>query len=337
MSFYNNIGVKDPQGGKTAKISLFRTLATCDPIKLVGQSFEGTLDTNFWDTTGTGGTTGTTAQSTGLMTLTSGTNSAGTAILNSVRTARFVSGSQNYFRCIAAVSSVNLASNTKEWGVGINAGAGIQTTHQDGFFFMVNGASGFGIQTYKGGAAATFIAQNAFKPDGTNTVAYTLDTNYHIYEIWYNPYLVQYYIDDVLVHTSILTAALLSDTLALKIHAHNTNAGATTTSTLILRVANIYCMGHTENCPTYKACGAAATTICKTSAGYLHTVIITNCTTNSSTFSVYDDPSTSNNPIAVIATGTSDTPISLDFHVAFSNGLTVINAGANSTCTVIYE
>lgn len=328
MTYYNQVGIKDIQSGKQAKVSLFRTLATCEPTKLVGQSFEGTIDANFWTATATGGSGVASGQATGLYTLTSGTASGAVSSVDSVRAARFISGQQNYCR-IVCLCPAGIANNVKRWG----AGNGVV----NGLYFSMEGTS-FGIKTYKNSAAAALVAQANFKPDGTNTVAYTLDVaKYHTYEIWYNPVLTQFYIDDVLVHTELMATAMLTDTLVFKVHAANTNSAIVADSNLVIRIANIYTMGAIKSAPTYKPCGAAATTICKTSAGFLHSIILTNTSTNSSTFSVYDDPSTTNNPIIVINVGTSDTPATIEVGCIFSNGLTVITTGAGSTCTAIYE
>ena len=328
MSYYNQIGIKDVQSGKQAKVSLFRTLATCEPTKLVGQSFEGTIDANFWTAVATGGSGVASGQATGIYTLTSGTASGAVSSVGSVRSARFLSGQQNYCR-IVCLCPAGIANNVKRWGCGNGV--------VNGLYFSMEGTS-FGIKTYKNSAAATLTAQANFKPDGANTVAYTLDvTKYHIYEIWYNPILTQFYIDDVLVHTELMPTAMLTDTLVFKVHADNTNSAIVASSDLAIRIANIYTMGQVKSAPTYKVCGAVAATVCKTSAGFLHSIILTNTVTNNSTFSVYDDPATNANPIVVINSGETDLAQTVDVNCIFSNGLTVITTGAGSTCTAIYE
>jgi len=87
---------------------------------------------------------------------------------------------------------------------------------------------------------------------------------------------------------------------------------------------------------SYKHITSQTTTVVKASAGFLYKIIF-NKPVATATVSVYDDPATSNNAIALITVPASPQPVTLTYDLAFANGCTVITGVADEDITVVYR
>lgn len=321
------------------RISPMGALKTGQTVRLAGASFTSALDTNYWASSGVAGN-GAVAVASGEMTLTTGTPGAdGAIIVNSVRTARYVGGSPNYYRGNVLLPAVTTASanfvNTRRWGAfDVN----------DGFFFKA-------VQTNPATTPTlSVVARKA--TDDTNTVAsgsfngnlgttYVLDTNCHTYEIWWSNKNVYFFIDDVLLHTitSLTTTAVA--TLNLKVGLQTINSGSNTAAnTLVARSSMIIRLGTLLTQPTYyyHASAQTAGVNLKVGAGNLHSIIV-NSVANTSVITISDSTSGATPIIWVYtaAAGKTD-PIQLDMKgLPFSTGLRLTVATASASLTVIYE
>lgn len=320
--------LSEPQIAKTVKVDPMRDLATVEPIRLVGTDFGGTTkDTNFWTEAVNGA--GSAVSQAGEITLTTGAVTAGNyALYTSVRKARYVAGSANFFRGVVYLANINTTKNKRRWGAFTNT----TTTPNNGCWFELDEATLY-IAYASNGGAATRVAASSW-----NGTAFTLDTNVHTYEIWWTNSKIWYFIDDVLRHTVSASTAVWSYMGAFNVNLQNWNYDASDaggTATMQVRVASIYRFGHLETSTTFKNITTTTTTVCKYGAGRLHSIVV-NLPVNS-TFEIYDNTSAAAPAIATITTSaTVNDPIVLDYHLDFNTGLTIKTNG-NYNLTVTYE
>lgn len=306
------------QYGFTVEATPMDELRVANPVRLAGSTFIGTtLDTNFW--TATLLNSATAPQANGEVVLTSGTNSAGSAVLQSVRHGRYVGGNCNRYRGQIQFSDTGKASNTKRWGM---------FDGTDGAYFKLAGTA-LSVNTMKGGSE-TSVASASW--NGSTTTP-TL-TNVNSYEIYVTSSKVYFVIAGVLVHTVSAAAATWAATLSLPVYADNINAGNTTNTTMSIRVNTIYRLGELETAPTYKHISTNTTTVCKYGPGDLHRITMNNPT--NAAITVYDNTAASGTVIAIINPGSSATPFSLEYSLPFQIGLTIVTAGSPDL-TVVYE
>ena len=294
--------------------------------RLVGTQFIGaTLDPNFW--TATTANSGTVTQANSEVLLTSGTNSAGSAQLTSVRKARQIAGISNSYRAFVQLSDTGIASNTRRWGVG--SGASLPTI-TDGAYFKLSGTT-FGIATMKGGVE-TVVTSGSF--NGASST-YSLSTNALLYEIFYAQSSVIFVINSVIIHTVSASVNTWSNLINLNIFMDNINSGNTTSVTLESRAASIRRYGKEDSNPQYsRISGVAATYVLKYGAGILHRLIFNN--TSGTSFIIYDNTAGSGTVIGIITTATAALG-TWQYDLPFNEGLTIVTTGNSLDMTVIYE
>jgi hypothetical protein len=334
------VGVKDITGnfGSEVKVSPAGALKSAGTTRLVGAAFLGTvLDPNFWNNTPTnGGSVGITG---GIATLRTNTTSNGAVLLQTVRTARYVASYTTYYRSAVVLPSVTTTTgtNTRRWGA-YDSGSG--------FFFEANQANlesspVLSVVCRKFSSDSNKITSGSF--NGVLGPSVVLDTNYHMYEIYWSTSKAWFCIDDNIVHTFTGTADMLSDFISLKGSAECINAGGNTASnTLVLRSLSINRFGSILTQPQYKyQSGTTAGVVAKYGPGNLHSVIISSISTGS-IVTIYDGITAGG---TVIYSGTmtlgsqaNNFPFALDFKGSpFSVGLFLVISTANSNVTLIYE
>jgi len=299
-------------------------LRVAEHIRLVGAYFGGDIvDPNFWVVTPTTG--GTATQTLGAITLNTGAGPAGGVLVQSARISRYVSGVPNYFRAVVRVPALaGVGACVRRWGA---------FDANNGLFFSTDGTT-LSLTCRKATSDVNTVASGTF--NGNNGLSYTLDTNAHLYEIYYENRSAYFYIDGSYIHKFSGPAATLVGTMHLKIGFEAQNAALVTDlNTLVVRVASINRMGPALSRPAWKyQAGALAATVLKYSPGTLHRVAINKATGTSIT--LYDSINTGApaNPICVIdptkAVG------ALEYSLDFYNGLLIVAVGAVD-CTVVYE
>lgn len=315
MTTWKSIQIEESQTGHTTFIDDFRALKTASAVNLAGGSFfTNNKDTNFWAETVTG--TGSVTQANGVATLATGTTANSTTQYQSVRVARFIPGMINFYRGVLRVGDTGAANNIRNWGI---------FDSSNGAFFQLSGTT-MNIVT-RNGSSDTVVSKASWNKDNT----FTLDTNYHEYEIHVSYIEIEFWIDEVLVHKVSYGTALPALTLNLPITMQNNNTnGAATNVSLIVSVAIIDRLGQLINNSTYKNITTATTTVLKQGTGMLHRIVINNPT---GTITVYDNTAGSGTTIAGIDSTSKGT---LTFDLPFSFGLTIVTSGATNI-TVIYE
>lgn len=312
--------------GFEAENTPFNELRIAQCVKLAGTVFIGnTLDTNFVAQTVLNG--GTVTQTGGQMLVQTNTTANGYAQAYTQRRGRFVAGASNMAKLVIQLGDAGGANNVRRWGIGdLDATQNVT----DGAFYSINGTT-FAVNTLRG---STLTTVNSGSFNG-HVTSYTLDTNEHVYEIYYSPYRVYFTIDGALIHTVNATAAPWTNTVTLYAGMDNRNSGGSTTNHILYcRAFSISRLGPLVTAPIYKHISTATTTICKFGAGTLHKIVMNNPTNNSIT--IYDNTSAGGTIIAVINPGSSATPQTLDYELDFYTGLTIVTAGTPDL-TIVYE
>jgi hypothetical protein len=299
-------------------------LRVAQAVRLVGSTFVGsTIDTNFWTATiaASGGTIATADLTTmpGALTLSSKTDATGSVIVQSNRYARYTGGNSNRYRAQVQFGDTGKTDNVKRWGIfdGTN-----------GAYFKLAGTA-LSVNTMKAGSE-TSVASASW--NGSTTTP-TL-TNVNTYEIYITNSKVYFVIGGVLVHTVSASTSTWTATTTLPVRMDNINAGNTTDTVMYIRVATIYRLGPLETLPTYKHITSATTTVCKLGAGNLHRLVVNNPTAHAITF--YDNTSATGTVIAIVTPQANSSPFTLEYHLPFATGLTVVTAGTPDL-TVVYE
>ena len=285
-------------------------------VRLVGATFAGsTVDTNFWATTLSNGTV---TQAGSVMTVASTTTSGGSAIVKSVRTARYIGGSCNRYRAIIQLGDAGTTNNVRKWGMydGTN-----------GAYFKLSGTT-LTACVVKAGVGNEFTVATLTSPT----------TNVASYEIYITNSKVYFTIGGALVATHNASTTSWSDTLNLPCYAESTSTGVTADCQVLIRVMTIVRFGEIETASIYKNLTSTALSggsILKYGPGRLHTLVI-GTTVNNQTISIYDATSATN-LITTITTPTAAEPTNIEFHTGFYTGLYVIGSSGSFNITVIYE
>ena len=303
------VQLKD-QYGFVTECTPLDELRVASSVRLVGSTFTGTtVDSNFWTATPTNSATIT--QANGEVVLASGVNAAGSAIFQSVRSARYVGGASNRYRAQIQFSDTGKEGNTKRWGLfdGTN-----------GAYFKFAGIVAQ-VCTMRGGVE-TAVASTSW--NGSTTLP--TFSNCNTYEIYITNRKVYFVIAGTLMHTVDSVSQTWTATTTLPIRADNINSGNTTNTTMSIRVNTIYRLGELETLPTYKHITTAATTICKYGAGNLHRITVND--PGGTLVTIYDNLAGSGTVIGVINTPSSGAnPLCLEYHLPFAIGLTIVSTG----------
>jgi len=305
--------IKD-QYGFAAENTPMDEVRVAEATRLVGTIFEGTtIDTNFW--TATLANNGTATQASNQITLGSSTANNGSSILQTTRKARYVASISNRFRAQVQLGDTGVTGNTRRWGC---------FDGTDGMYFELAGIV-LSACVMKAGVRTLVLALN------------TPTTNITSYEIYYTNSKIYFVMGGVLVATHNATTATYSDTLTLPVRIDNINSGSTTNSTILVRVASITRLGKLETNPTYKnMTGISSSTILKYGAGMLHNIIV-GTPVNNATIAVYDNTTGTANPISVFTLPNLASPMNIDFHCPFSNGLNIVPSSTGLNLTIVYE
>lgn len=309
-----------------SEITPMGELRVAEKVRLAGSQFDGgTLDTNYWTTSVS---TGTVTQAGTEITLAGGTANGHYARVYSARRARYVAGVANKLRIHVRLDSIDTANVKRRWGIAWGAS---MPTITDGAYFELDGST-FSVVTLKG-TTETRVSSGSF--NGHAGYSYTLDTNYHTYEILYTNGNVFFSIDRVLIHKVSASAATWVNTMSHHIWMDISNSGNSTAKNLYCRVASISRLGKLETQPKYyNITGNAATHTLKLGAGILRKIIFNN--TSGTSFIIYDN-TTAAAPIIGTVTTASAALGSWSYDLPFFNGLIIVTTGNSLDATVVYE
>jgi len=303
------------QNDRHVRISRQSELLTTPVYRMVGTSFNTYYDTNFWLT---GGTNGGTVSFDGDAQLSSSIASGGTATLNSVRKARFVTGSANLYRGALRLTTLPTSGCTRRTGA---------YNDDNGFYLQLSGET-LGIGSRKGGVD-TVVSSGSFNGDFGSTVdlSETVGTNAFGLKIEYGIQSVDYYVGDTLLHKIPLVDDSFVETLTLPLRTEVINQGSTANNGIIIFAKSLFRIGELKTNPTWKYFEGNQAEVCKYSSGTIHSLIIQDSSGNAAIYDGIDDTGTLIADVD-LATGT------LVFDLSFNNGLYIETTnGANVTVT----
>ena len=311
--------------GINAELTPLYELRVANTHRLAGGLFAGSsLDSNFYTSTLTSGATVSVADS--VMTVSSNTTNGSTGRVETVTTAQYTASNSNMFRGVIKVGDLGVTGNIRRWGA---------TTTNDGYFFFLNGTVlGIGVRK---NTTETLTNQSQFNGDKT----FVLDTNFHVYEIYYKTSGIYFIIDGKLIHQISTSTTSLVSSLNLKPAISNVNAASTTNCTISAMLMTIARFGDLVTNPIYKNLVGASTTTLKQSAGRLHSIICNNAAqTAGQSITIYDNTTNSGAKIGTIDLSKLPSPMAIQYNtngVEFNTGLTLVTVGAAVDITVIYE
>lgn len=300
--------------------SLFQELKVAELTRLVGEIITGiVVNPNQWITTTTG--SGTVTAASGIVTVRTGITAGSTASLESLRRAKFLSGTSNVYLGGIRLPEAGAANNKRRWGA---------YDGSDGVGFLLDGTT-FKLFTRNAGIDTEVTVLNG--PDTFN-----VDTNFHVYEIMFVEGAAQYFVDQKLIHTETKTSANLGSTPHFKIRMETVNSGGGTADVSVIASGVSICrFGKERSRPEFLNIVANGVTTLKSSPGTLLRIVINKKGTGSNQVVIYDNIAASGAKI-----GTIDTPNvpggHFEYDLDFNTGLTIdMNSGGAADITVIYD
>jgi hypothetical protein len=321
--------IEDPNIGKKVLVTPMNALKVTESVRLVGAALFEPLSSHFWTTSTTG--SGSVTQGGGQVTLATGVTNASTAALQSVRVARYVGASSNFFRSVARFP-VAIGVNFRRIGA-FTDGAG-----SNGCFFEYENGVAFKVVTRKN-AIDTAVPSGSF--NGNLGVSYTPDTNSHTWEILWTNSTVWFYVDGELLHRVSAPTAPWAITMSMPVRVECNNGANINDNSFEVRSATISRLGHLETQPQHAHINTSTTTVLKSGPGFLHNIIICTEPTADWGITVYDNSAASGSVMGIFTSRGSTTakaPVGIDLHVPFSIGLTILTAGGTpGDLMIIFE
>jgi len=308
--------------------------ASSPVYRMVGTNFDGaTKDPNFWTELNANG--GGVTQGGGEVEVETSTATNGWAKYTSVRKARFVAGSAQYFQGGFNFKTAATTDNIRRCGAYTTTAT--VNTPVDGFYFELDNAT-FSVNSVSGsGALGVGVVNNvdsgAFNGSLGLSWIPTADTYYSLTIEW-TPLSAWFYVNGELLHK--MAGAHLSYYMTLPVTMENIyTSGAVDVNfeTVSMYIAR---QGELHTNPTYKYIPGNTTSICKYGAGVLHSIIVAD---NTGDVYIYDGLTAAapSKIISLLDTAQgSEAMGSVIFNVPFSDGLTIETDGAVPV-TAIYE
>lgn len=321
VSISGSVSLINGESNLKVDVTPIGELQVAEPSRLIGMQFvPGVWDSNFWNATitGIGASTDTTY---GILVMNTGTTANNSVVVQSSRTARYVSGVANKYRSITQLPDAAVANNVMRWGV---------FTSSCGAFFQRDTV--FKVCTRCVGTDVCVSSESFNGVPGT-----VLDTSAAAFEIVYTNTKVRFYKDDKLIHTYSVTTSTMpwAASMALPISIQNTNSGGGTSDVrLITRVASVTRLGKELTAPQTRRITSTAGTVLKYGPGTLHTLCVNRDTANAQLITIYDGTSAAGSIIAVVDTNTHQQ--CYPYEAPFFSGLFVVTE-ATLDNTFIYE
>lgn len=221
---YGRAGViLDPDTGQPIRVGPYGSVEVGDRNLVMADYLADSIETTRWTVTNANGGTSTSASGEGL--LQTSAAASGSTVMQSIEKVRYTPGISYLFGCEARINN-SIANNTKRFGLFTGT-----TTPTDGYYFEFTGAT----PTINVGASKastpTVVASGSWARNATNP--FTLDANFHRYEILIGGGHVFFIIDGIVRHIltlSVSTPRVTSLILPVTITDVNASAAATNVS-----------------------------------------------------------------------------------------------------------
>ena len=313
MSYIERTKITDSTGN-LADVSPYGELHTVEPVRIAGGVFnDGVLDTSFFTSTPTNG--GTTTVADAIATLATNTTADGAVKLATAQRARFVGGTTNRFYARIYLGDTGTANNVRRWGLLNNSGT-------DGIYFKLDNTT-LSVNTLKGSVESST----------TITPTVTL-TDLNLFEIEYNSGVIYFLINNLVVITMNLIAPAVN-TEQFFSFIDNTNSGGSTTNVTVNALhLSAYRIGTLETQPISIRITTANTYIAKYGPGLLRRLTIGTPGSTSDTITLYDNTAGSGTIIDEINGPSQANPVTLEYGLTFSTGLTAVSTGTWSAALI---
>lgn len=315
-------------------IDRFRNIRTAETKRIVGSNFGSTIDTaGLYTITNTNG--GTTTANTGVCSLATNTTANGATQIVTKGKIRYLSGRSNLFRAVVRFSNTGSANNVRQFGILVDTA--------NLFVFRLSGTT-FSVVA-KRASVETVVASGSFNGNGTSSGGtWTVDTNFHAFEIMYTTSRIGFTIDNQPIHTFSATNNSTISSMVGSMYAANINSGGSTTSNYLnLLTWSGSQIGDAINNPQFYNINAVAETrTLKAGGGTLQSISIGRSGGNGATLTLYDNTAGSGTIIGiwdlnnVSSVGTHTLGIE---GVNFNNGLTYVTSGTmtSASATIFWE
>ena len=320
------ISIQDPELGVNSLVAPNGVLHVASLVRLVGDNFiDGkVLLPTIWSTSVANGGTITTVD--GELNLNTNTAADGAVNVETLRPARFITGTFNISHQAISTPDVGNADVVRQFGCfdptdGSNNGV-----------YWENDSGAWTINRLKNGVVVETIASASF----TNTADFISDGNIHIYEIMYNAGTIFFLQDRKFIHriSSLSSAAYGTAHLKCGHKLFNKN-GNTVNNMLLSRGSSIGRIGSSDSIPNFIYIDVTGVTVIKNSPGKLHKILITDNGTGSSSINVFNNDANSGEIIGVL--DNNDVDGELEYNVEFDVGLTIEVLGNNVKLTVVCD
>jgi len=325
--------ITDAQTGATTVISPSGTQETGELIRLIGGNFEsGVLLDHIWTTALTG--TGSAASVTGEAVLATGATANSSAMVQTVRRARFVTATFNKTHLAMQMPGFNNADVIRKFGfydpvTMIGSGDGV---------FLENDSGAIRLVRLRAGVEEQVVLEAAFNGNdvpGTDGVKFVRDGDVHIYEMVYNAGSVRLFQDLRLVHTMSYLTSVGYETTHLPIAMELVNInGNTVNNELKSRGFSCSRIGSEAAVPEPFNIIIAGSDTIKNSPARLRSVIVTNPGSGAATIEFFDSPTPGLNRIFGLSTS-AKLVVPLNFET--SNGLSFTATGNNFEILIIFD
>lgn len=327
MSVFGNL--TDNVTNKSLFVDNMRNLRVESAKRILGSNFGSTIDTTYtYTTTPVSGGTATATNS--VLLLATNTTANGAITIVSKNKARYLAGRANIYRGLHRFGDTGTTNNVREFGVQVDA--------NNKMVFRLS-ATTFSVVLQRAGSE-TVVTSGSFNGNGLGTGGtYTVDTNFHTFEILYTTSAIRFIIDDVAIHTfKPATTSLIVGTVGT-LYASNTNSASSTTSTTLDTLAwSISQLGDSINNPNFYNINAVAETrTLKSGGGTLQSIQIGRNGGANATLTLYDNTAGSGTIINIFdlstIAGIGNQPFGVE-GVNFFNGLTYVTSGTMTAASV---
>lgn len=316
MSFWKQIQIIDATGN-LAEITPYGEQHIVEPVRIAGGVFnDSVLDPSFYAATNANGGTATVLNT--VLTAATNTTANGASAVQTVQAGRFIGGTSNRFYGRISLGDTGTVNNIREWGV---RGPGAT----NGIYFKLNGTAALVAATMKTGVETTYAL--------TFPAGFSL-TNLNLYEIDYNSGSVYFIINGTVVYTLNATAPYIGNFQLFAFLSNTNSASSTTNVTASALQLTIYRLGKIVTQSIAGRITTAATTTFKQGPGLLHRITLND--PGGTLITIYDNTAGSGTTLAVINTPAQANPVTLQYGIQFSTGLTVVSTGTWDA-TIVFE
>ena len=335
MSYWKKIRILDSWGDDIGS-TLTDQMMVAESHRLSGGVFNGsTPDTNFYIAEVSANGTGSVIN--GTLELKTSADSGSSIKAHAQSLARYTGGVMNAFRTIARFGDTGTINNTRQFGLINGNGRGVISTFTDGFFFQLNNTT-FSIVS-RTNNSDVLVNSGSFNGEIST---WTVDTNYHTFEIFYTNKVIDFYIDKIYIHRITQTNARICNTRHFKPFGFNFNIGVGSVCSLYSDTISINQHGTpVSQAKTDFQTGTTTGKLLKVGPGAIHRIIISGVT-NSANVDIYDGLNATGYKIWSSGSMSNQTvPFNIDLDsaggTAFETGLYLVINGANCNVLSKYE